>query len=186
MNKLWLILGIILVVIIVVVCVVMLMKNKKNDSELKSLGVDVLNSVYGTDGYFVYYVPLIDVFKNLVNIANIDPNYLQIESGNGGGSSGYKLKVYYKGSLNYVTCSIVDENDVILAESDFEMKYIDASGVSIIKDVSENEFNIGHNKSVILNISDSSLEVKNNSWTKSSELEFKYNKSGEDEFIIIE
>ena len=181
MNKLWLILGIILVVIIVVVCVVMLMKNKKNDSELKSLGVDVLNSVYGTDGYFVYYVPLIDVFKNLVNIANIDPNYLQIESGNR-----YSLRVYYKGSLNYVTCSIVDENDVILAESDFTMNYMDASGVSIIKDVSENEFNIGHNKSVVMNIVSGNYEVKNNSWITDKELEFKYNKSGEDEFIIIE
>ena len=60
--------------IIIIVIVVIDVKKRPNP-----LGDDILNSVYMTDGYFVYYVPFMNIFDNLIKIANIDPNYNPID-----------------------------------------------------------------------------------------------------------
>lgn len=187
MNYIVLILGVILVVIIVIVCIILYINHRK---KIKDLNVDILNSVYGSDGYYMHYVPLIEIFKSLVSIANYDSNYTQIEDENE-----YKLVVICKDNLNYITCSIVDNNQNILAGSDFETQYMDIDefyGQTMSKNISTNLLNIGHYKNIIFDITNNTSEIKNNSWTgtknieinSKTELPFKYTKT-DNELITI-
>ena len=168
MNYVVLILFVVLVIIIIVVCIILYVNYKK---KIKDLDINILNSVYGSDGYYMHYVSLIDIFKSLVNIANYDQNYIQIEDDNQ-----YKLIVIYKGNLNYITCTITDENNNILSESDFEMQFIDINefyGQEMVKNINTNLLNIGYYKNILLNINDSSTEVKNKSWVGIKNIETK-------------
>lgn len=171
MNRLLLIV-IIILVIVVIVSVVLYVRHRL---KIKTLNVNVLNSVYGSDGYFIHYVPLFEIFKNLINIANYDPNYIQVEDG-----SEYKLVVNYKGNLNYIECLLM-EGDHILSKSDFQMEWMDINefyGQAMIKKITINTLNIGHNKKVVFDITNDSINVKNKSWvgTKNSvgECKFKF------------
>ena len=157
MNYLLLIIVIILIVVIIVF-VILYLRYRRN---IKTLDVNILNSIYGSDGYFIHYVPLLEVFKNLINIANYDSNYTQVEDG-----SEYKLGVNYKGNLDYIECLLM-EGDYILSESDFQMEWMDINefyGQAMIKNITPNTLNIGHNKSVVFDLSNDVVNVNNNSW----------------------
>ena len=167
MNRRVVIIGIL--VVIIVVCVIVYLIHR---SKIKNLDVNILNSVYGSDGYFIHYTPLLIIFKNLIDIANYDPNYTQVEDGNE-----YKLVVKYENSFNFIRCSIVDNKNNILSESDFQMEWLDINefyGQTMTKKISLNTLNIGHNKSVSFNLADETVNVKNNSWTgtKNNVIEF--------------
>ena len=173
MNRRILIIGIL--VVIIVVCVIIYLIHR---SKIKDLDVNVLNSVYGSDGYFIHYTPLLVIFKNLVDIANFDPNYTQVEDG-----GEYKLVVKYRKNLDYISCSIVDSKNNILSESDFQMEWMDINdfyGQDMTKKISLDTLNIGHSKSVVFNLVDEVVNVKNKSWTGTKnidsvgELKFKY------------
>lgn len=172
MNSRVVIIGILIVII--VVCVIIYLIHR---SKIKNLDVNVLNSVYGSDGYFIHYVPLFEIFKNLINIANYDSNYIQVEDG-----SVYKLVVEYKNSLDYIKCSLM-EGDYILSESDFQMEWLDINefyGQAMIRKINTNKLNIGHNKSIVFDLTNNSINVKNKSWTGTKnidsvdELKFKF------------
>lgn len=163
MNGLVVIIGILIVII--VVCVIIYLIHR---SKIKDLDVNVLNSVYGSDGYFIHYVPLFEIFKNLINIANYDSNYIQVEDG-----SVYKLVVEYKNTLDYIKCSLM-EGDYILSESDFQMEWLDINefyGQAMIRNITVNTLNIGHNKNIVFDLTNDSINVKNKSWIESSNID---------------
>lgn len=135
----------IIVVIIIVIIVVIDVKNKP-----KPLGDDILNSVYMTDGYFVYYVPLMTIFENLIKIANIDPNYTPINK-----DKTYTLLINNQETLKYISCSIRDEKNVI-ATSDFTTQFVDKElfgGNAILGFMSTNE------QKMVKNIVDNALNI---------------------------
>lgn len=180
MNSRVVIIGILIVV--VVVCVIIYLIHR---SKIKDLDVNVLNSVYGSDGYFIHYSPLLVIFKNLIDIANYDQNYTQVEDG-----SEYGLVVKYKNSLDYINCSIVDSDNNTLSESDFQTEWLDINefyGQAMIKKITPNTLNIGHNKSVAFDLTNDTVKVKNKSWVgiKNNVIEFSNIDSvGERNFVM--
>ena len=143
----------------IIVFVILYLKYRQRN--IKTLDVNILNSIYGSDGYFIHYVPLFEIFKNLINIANYDSNYIQVEDG-----SEYKLVVNYKGNLNYIGCSLM-EDDYVLSESDFQMEWMDINefyGQTMIKNIMVNTLNIGHSKSIVFDLINDSVNVNNDSW----------------------
>lgn len=146
MNSKILIVSIAVIVLIIIVIIVVIdVKNKP-----KPLSDDVLNSVYMTDGYFVYYVPLMNIFDNLIKIANIDPNYTPINK-----DKTYTLSINNQETLKYISCSIRNEKDVV-ATSDFTTQFIDKDlfgGNSILGFISTNE------QKMVKNIVDNKLNM---------------------------
>lgn len=146
MNSKILIVSIAVIIVIIVVIIVAIdVKNRP-----KPLGDDILNSVYMTDGYFVYYVPLMNIFDNLIKIANIDPNYTPINK-----DKIYTLSINNQETLKYISCSIRNEKDVV-ATSDFTTQFIDKDlfgGNSILGFISTNE------QKMVKNIVDNKLNM---------------------------
>lgn len=156
----------VIVVIIIVIIVVIDVKNKP-----KPLGDDILNSVYMTDGYFVYYVPLMNIFENLIKIANIDPNYAPINK-----DKTYTLLINNQETLKYISCSIRDEKNVI-ATSDFTTQFIDkelfggnailgfisTNEQKMVKNIVDNKLNIAYYKGLTLDIKNKRYDTKSTS-----------------------
>lgn len=146
MNSKILIVSIAVIVIIIIVIVVVIDVNKRPNP----LGDDILNSVYMTDGYFVYYVPLMNIFENLIKIANIDPNYTPINK-----DKTYTLTINNQETLKYISCSVSNEKDVV-ATSDFTTQYIDKDlfgGNALLGFMSTNE------QKMVKNIVDKTLNM---------------------------
>ena len=156
----------VIVVIIIVIIIVIDVKNRPNP-----LGDEVLNSVYMTDGYFVYYVPLMNIFDNLIKIANIDPNYIQINN-----NKTYTLIINNQETLKYINCSIKNEKNIV-ATSDFTTQFIDkdlfggntilgficTNEQKMVKNIVDNSLNMAYYKGLILDVNNKSYETSNKS-----------------------
>ena len=156
----------VIVMIIIIVIVVIDVKKRPNP-----LGDDILNSVYMTDGYFVYYVPFMNIFDNLIKIANIDPNYNPIDK-----NKTYSLIINNQETLKYINCSIKNEKNVI-ATSDFTTQYIDkelfggnailgfmgTNEQKMVKNIVDNTLNMAHYKGLTLDVNNKSYETSSKS-----------------------
>lgn len=167
MNSKILIVSIAVIVLIIIVIVVVIDVKKRPNP----LSDDILNSVYMTDGYFVYYVPLMDIFENLIKIAIIDPNYIPLHK-----DETYSLVIDNQETLKYISCSIRNEKNVI-ATSDFTTQFIDkdlfggnailgfisTNEQKMVKNIVDNKLNISYYKGITLNTNNQKYETSSKS-----------------------
>ena len=167
MNSKILIVSIAVIVMIIIVIIVVIEVRKRPNP----LGDDILNSVYMTDGYFVYYVPLMSIFDNLIKIANIDPNYTPINK-----DKTYSLIINNQETLKYINCSIRNEKNVV-ATSDFTTQFIDkelfggnailgfisTNEQKMVKNIVDNKLNMAYYKGLTLDVNNKGYEASGKS-----------------------